>query len=258
MMQQIVPQFTERRALFEAREGPSKMFSWTIFLLSAIITEAVGQTLLSVLAFALFYYPMGMFLDIPTEEEPERAALMFLFFLMFLLLTSTFSRLLTVGMDHRETIVNIGALLFYLILIFCGVLVAYDELPKFWTFMYWLSPLTYLIRGMFAVSIAHKTVECSTKELILMVAPRNLTCHEYFGSFVASAGGALSDPNAVGACSFCPLARTDELLKIFKIEYRDRWLNLGVMFIYIGFNVAATFGVYWLARVPKDQRIKKA
>jgi ATP-binding cassette subfamily G (WHITE) protein 2 (PDR) len=100
---------------------------------------------------------------------------------MFLLFTSTFSHLLTVGMDHRETIVNMGALLFYLILIFCGVLVAYDELSKLWTFMYWLSPLTYLIRGMFAVGIAHKTVECSTQELILIVASSNLTCYEYFG-----------------------------------------------------------------------------
>jgi ABC-type multidrug transport system permease subunit len=91
-----------------------------------------------------------------------------------------------------------------------------------------------------------------------MVSPSNLTCHEYFGSFVASAGGALSYANAVGVCSFCPLARTDELLMIFKIEYKDRWLNLSVIFIYIGFNVAATFGVYLLARVPKGQRTKKA
>jgi ABC-type multidrug transport system permease subunit len=143
MMQQIVPQFTERRALFEAREGPSKMFSWSAFLLSAIITEVVGQTLLSALALALFHYPTGMFLNIPAEEGSERAARMFLFFLMFLLFTSTCSHQLTVGMDHRETIMNIGALLIHLILIFCGVLAAYDELPKFWTFMYWLSPLKY-------------------------------------------------------------------------------------------------------------------
>lgn len=129
--------------------------------------------------------------------------------------------LLTMGMEHRETIVNIGALLFYLTLIFCSILVAYDELPKFWTFMYWLSPITYLIRDMFAVGIAHKTVEYSAQELSRLVAPKDLTCHEYLGPFIDFVGGAVSDLNAIGVCSFCPLAQTDELLKMFKIEYKQ-------------------------------------
>ncbi len=254
LMQQIVPQFTERRALFEAREGLSKSFSWKAFILSSILTEAVGQTILSTIAFALFYYPMGMNLNISSGEESERAALMFLFFLAFMLFTSTFAQLLVVGMEHRETIVNIGSLLFYLILIFCGVLVPYSQLPKFWTFMYWLSPLTYFVRGMFAIGVGHKPVHCDLVEFITLRIPNSRTCQEYLGPFIASMGGSIADPASAGTCQFCPLARTDELLTRYKIEYRDRWLNVGVSFIYIAFNIVAIFGVYWLARLPKSQR----
>ncbi|KAF2478397.1 uncharacterized protein BDR25DRAFT_321393 [Lindgomyces ingoldianus] len=201
MMQQTVPQFTERRAIFEAREGPSKIFSWKAFLLSAILTDAIFQIILSAQAFALLYYTMGMNLDIPQGEERERAALMFLFFLAFLLFTSTFSCLLTVGMEHRETIINIGSLLFYLILIFCGILVPYNDLPKFWTFMYWLSPLTYLIRGMFATGIVGKQVPCSAKELLKIPAPGFMSCKQYLAPFISSVGGMLSDDNATGFAS---------------------------------------------------------
>ncbi|KAF2678680.1 P-loop containing nucleoside triphosphate hydrolase protein [Lentithecium fluviatile CBS 122367] len=180
MMQQIIPYFTERRALFEAREGPSKTFSWKAFLLSAIITKAFFQILLSTFAFSLFYYLMGMHLDTHKEGRSE-------------------------------------------------------------PFTYWVSPLTYLIRGMFAVGVARKSAQCSATELLKLQVPEDMACHEYLSTFMASAGGG----------NYCPLARTDELLSMLKIEYKDRWFNLGIMVLYIGVNVAATFGVYWAARVPR-------
>jgi ABC-type multidrug transport system ATPase subunit len=153
LMQQIVAQFSERRSLFEGREGPSKTYSGKAFILSAAITEGTCQLILAVFAFFLFYYPIGMYMD--ANEQAERGALMFLLFVAFFLFTSTFSHLVTVGIEDRETIANIGSLLFYLILIFCGILVTYVELPRFWKFMYWISPLTYLIGGMFATGVAN-------------------------------------------------------------------------------------------------------
>ncbi|EPE27473.1 P-loop containing nucleoside triphosphate hydrolase [Glarea lozoyensis ATCC 20868] len=255
LMQQIVAQFLERRALFEAREGPSKTFSWMAFLISAAITEAVCQLILAVFTFVLFYYPIGMYLQIDKSESSERAGLMFLFFLAFLLFTSTFSHLLTVGMEHRETIVNIGSLLFYLILIFCGVLVPYDSLPKFWIFMYWISPFTYLVRGMFSAGVAKKAVVCSTVELLKVPIQGNSTCQEYLRAFVGSAGGKIVDGGDVGGCQYCPFEGTDDLLGMFNISYSERWINLGVLILFVGFNVVATFGVYWLTRVPKRQRM---
>ena len=255
LMQQIVAQFLERRALFEAREGPSKTFSWVAFLISAAVTEAVCQVVLAVCTFLLFYYPIGMYIYVDKSETSERAALMFLFFLAFLLFTSTFSHLLTVGMEHRETIVNIGSLLIYLLLIFCGVLVQYSELPKFWIFMYWMSPFTYLVRGMFTAGVAKKPVICSSIELLSFAVQGNTTCGRYLQDFVDYAGGKIINPQSTNVCEYCPYADTDTLLRQFKIEYKDRWIDFGVMFFFIAFNIAAAFTVYWLARVPKMQKM---
>ncbi|PSN72884.1 putative ATP-binding cassette transporter [Corynespora cassiicola Philippines] len=255
MFQQIVPQYTERRSFFEAREGPAKIFSWKAFLLSAMVTEAICQVIFSVFAFAFFYYSIGMQINQPDDQKTERAALMFLLFLLFFLFTSTFAHLMTVRMEHRETIVNIGSLFVYLILMFCGVLVHYDDLPRFWTFMYWLSPLTYMVRGMISVGVVNKLVECSDIELFRITAPNGTGCGNYLDAYVSSAGGTIINPQSEDLCEFCPLQNTNTLLAQFKIEYSQRWSNTGNLCIYILFNILATYLVYWLVRVPKRQKM---
>lgn len=260
LMQQIVAQFLERRALFEAREGPSKTFSWAAFITSAVIVEATYQCILAVCTFPIFYYPIGMDLgfDASGSVGSERALLMLILFLAFLLFTSTFSHLLTVGMEHRETIVNIGSLLFYLILIFCGVLVPYKALPKFWVFMYWMSPFTYLVRGMFVAAVARKTVLCSETEMLRLPLPRTVTtCGEYLASFARDAGGRIVNPDSTTTCHYCPFFDTDTLLAQFQIYYDDRWRSLGILFVFIGFNLLATYAVYWLVRASKKQKIAR-
>jgi ABC-type multidrug transport system permease subunit len=41
------------------------------------------------------------------------------------------------------------------------------------------------------------------------------------------------------------------------IHYEDRWQNIGLLFVYIAFNIAAAIGLYWLLRVPKKSLFKK-
>ena len=46
------------------------------------------------------------------------------------------------------------------------------------------------------------------------------------------------------------------------MSYGNRWRDLGLMVVFIVFNIAAAIGCYWLARVPKqskaDKKAKKA
>lgn len=124
MVQQIMPHFVTQRSLYEVRERPSKTYSWIVFMLSNIVVELPWNTLMAVLIFACWYYPIGMYRNaIPTGAENERGGLMFLFVWQFMLFTSTFTDMVVAGMDSSETAGNVAQLLFSLTLIFCGSVV---------------------------------------------------------------------------------------------------------------------------------------
>src|ERR1700712_1561288 len=57
MAQQIMPHFVIQRSLYEARERPSKAYSWKAFMLSNIVVELPWNTLMAVLMFICWYYP---------------------------------------------------------------------------------------------------------------------------------------------------------------------------------------------------------
>ncbi|KAF2875749.1 pleiotropic ABC efflux transporter of multiple drugs [Massariosphaeria phaeospora] len=255
ILQQIAPQFGARRALFEAREYASKIFSWTVFVSASIIVEAAWQVLLATISFALFYYITGMNLNTSDADQHERGILMLLLFIMFFLFTQSLSHLLAAAIEVPQTAVNMGQPIFYLTIIFCGVLVPKDYLPRFWIFMYWMSPLTYLIRSIFAVGVSGQPVVCSPSELVMIpTPPDNNTCGDFLIDFIASSGGQITNPTARTACEYCPMRDTDQFLTFLSMDYSQRWRDFAIILIYVLFNWAATFGLYWLVRVPKKQK----
>jgi ABC-type multidrug transport system permease subunit len=52
------------------------------------------------------------------------------------------------------------------------------------------------------------------------------------------------------------VAETDTFLAQLNISYSDRWRNVGLLFVYIVFNVFAAVFLYWLIRVPKKRSRK--
>lgn len=135
-----MPLFVQQRELYEARERPSKTFSWKVFMVSQIIAEVPWNTLMAVLLFLEFYYPVrlswwrlvsaadnapqvGLYRNAePTNSVNERATLVFLFLWQFLIFAGTFAHLMIAAIPTAETAGNMGNLLFSLSLIFCGVL----------------------------------------------------------------------------------------------------------------------------------------
>lgn len=256
VLQQIAPQFTNRRALFEARERPSKIFSWIAFVSASIIVEAAWQVLLATISWALFYYLTGMNLNATGSDQHERAALMLLFFIAFFLFTQALAHLLVAAIEVPETAINMGQPIFYLTIIFCGVLVPKSSLPHFWIFMYRMSPLTYLMRGMFAVGVSGQPITCSSAELVRMPQPPdNRTCGDFLREFVNLTGGLVVNPDFKGTCEYCPMASTDQFLDYFSMKYSERWRDLGIIVVFVVFNWAATVALYWVARVPKKPKI---
>ena len=256
IVQQTMPHFVTQRALYEARERPSKAYSWRVFMLSNIIVELPWNTLMSVIIFFCFYYPIGMYRNaIPDHQVHERGGLMWLLILAFLLFTSTFTDMVVAGIETAETAGNIAQLLFSLTLIFCGVLAGPSVLPGFWIFMYRVSPFTYLVDGMLSTGLANNDIVCSSIELVHFTPPSGQTCGQYLQDYINSAGGYITDPSATSNCSYCSFSTTNVYLAQLSSQYSTRWRNFGIMWAYIIFNIFGALFLYWLARVPRKQKV---
>ncbi|KAL4914353.1 ABC drug exporter AbcA [Aspergillus aurantiobrunneus] len=254
IIQQIMPHFVSQRALYEARERPSKTYSWKVFILSNILVELPWNSLMSVLMFLCWYYPIGMYHNAePTDTVHLRGTQMWLLIWTFLLFASTFAHFMIAALDVAENAANLGSFILLLCLLFCGVLSTPDQFPRFWIFMYRVSPFTYLVGGMLSVGIADTNVTCAANEY-LHFDPVSGTCGEYMERYMSEMGGYLQDTMATSDCSFCPMATTNAFLAGVSSSYADVWRNFGLMWVFIVFNIFAACFLYWLARVP---RVKK-
>lgn len=117
-----------------------------------------------------------------------------------------------------------------------------------------VSPLTYLIGGMAVAGLAGTSVTCAPLELLSIEAPSGQTCGQFLRPYIQRVGGRALNPDETGNCQFCPVAKTDVVLESLGFQYAQRWRNLGLMLVYVTFNVAGACLVYWLARGRKWRR----
>ncbi|KAI1436261.1 ABC-2 type transporter-domain-containing protein [Xylaria sp. CBS 124048] len=263
MVQQTMPHFVVQRSLYEVRERPSKAYSWPVFMLSQIIVEIPWNTLMAVIMYFSWYYPVGLFRN--TFEDgatTERGALVFLLIWAFLLFTCTFTHMIIAAFETAEAGGNVANLLFTLCLIFCGVLARPGQFPQFWIFLYRLSPFTYLVSSLLSAAVGDSAVTCAANEYLSINPPANQTCATYLAAQIANAGGYLKagTENNMADCAYCSVADTNSYLATVGINYADRWRNFGLLFVYIGFNVFMAVFLYWLTRVPKSwgKKVKQA
>ncbi|KAI9167952.1 ABC multidrug transporter C [Paramyrothecium foliicola] len=231
--QQIIPRLVTNRSLFETRERRSKSYSWVVFLTSNIIIELWWQTIASVAVFLSWYY-------------------------LTLLWQNGDASFVGVGLEYDEQAVQIATLCFWLSLVFCGVLVSPNDLPRFWIFVYRASPLTYFINGLVLAGLSNTHIECSETQLLRIDPPSTassiVTCGEYLQPFLQTAGGVLKNPEDNSNCFYCPVDQTNGLLQQLGMETGNAWRNVGFMVIYLVFNTFAIYGIYWLVRLPRQKR----
>ncbi|KAH6872002.1 ABC-2 type transporter-domain-containing protein [Thelonectria olida] len=258
LVQQSMPQFVIQRSLYEARERPSKVYSWRVFMLSQLIVELPWNALMAVIMFFCWYYPVGLYNNASEAGQlTERGGLMFLFLFMLLIFTGTFSTFIIAGFETAEAGANIANLLFMLCLIFCGILATSETLPRFWIFMYRVSPFSYLVSGMLSTAVANVDVTCASNEFLSFAPIANKTCGEFMESYIDQVGGYLVDKGATDTCKFCTISDTNTYLAAVGYHYSDRWRNFGLLWVYIIFNMAAAPFLYWLVRMPKKSLKKE-
>jgi ATP-binding cassette subfamily G (WHITE) protein 2 (PDR) len=258
LCQQLMPHFVTQRALYEVRERPAKSYSWKAFMLSNIIVELPWQTLMAVIMYFCWYYPVGFYRNAEaTHAVHERGALFFLLIWVFLIFTSTFAHMVIAAVETAEEGGNLANLMFSLILIFCGVLAGPKALPGFWKFMYYLSPFSYLVSSMLSVGVANTKATCLDYEYLFFDPPAGQTCGQYMAQYISQVGGYLQNADDTTKCSFCQISDTNVFLSAVNSNYSDRWRNFGIMWLYIIFNVCMALFLYWYVRVPSKSKMMK-
>jgi ATP-binding cassette subfamily G (WHITE) protein 2 (PDR) len=106
-------------------------------MLSNIIVELPWNSLMAILIYFTWYYPVGFYKN-AGDDVHSRGFLMFLLVWTFLLFTSTFTHFIISFCDTAENGGNIANLMFSLCLIFCGILASKEAMPGMF-----LSPITF-------------------------------------------------------------------------------------------------------------------
>lgn len=250
MIEQMMPHFVAQRAVFEAREQPAKTYSWFAFMLSNILAELPYQAVMSALCFCCFYFPVGF------QRGASRGGLFFGVMFAFFMFASTFGHLLIAAIDEPDTGGSLANLLFILCLIFCGILAPPSTLPRFWIFMYRVSPLTYIVGSFMSAGLTGLSVTCSPREVIHLEPPSGSTCGEYLSSFASAAQGFILNPAASADCQYCPVSTSQPFLDSIRADLAQGWRNFGLVFVYVFFNVAAALAIFYFLRMPKAPRVK--
>ncbi|KAJ5229183.1 hypothetical protein N7489_009891 [Penicillium chrysogenum] len=160
LVNQIMPKFLSRRALYELRERPAKTYSWTVFILCQILVELPWQTLLGICTWASFYF--SVYGD---DQSPQRQVLILLFTIQFFLFASTFAQFVIAAVPNLVLGSMMATFTFLLCLLFNGIMQPPSALPRFWIFMNRVSPLTYYVGGISATALHGRPIHCSNREL---------------------------------------------------------------------------------------------
>ena len=102
-----MPRFVTQRTLYEARERPSKMYSWLAFVLAQIAAEIPYQMVLGILTFAGYYYTVfGI-------QSSERQGLILLFCIENFVFASTFGQMVVAALPDAEAAGSLATLSTY-------------------------------------------------------------------------------------------------------------------------------------------------
>lgn len=254
ILQQYLPSFVKQRDLYEARERPSRTFSWISFICAQIVVELPWNFLAGTVYYFIYYYAVGFYTNASEADQlHERGALFWLFCCAFFVYIGSLGLLVISFNQTAENAAHLGSLMFTMALSFNGVLVTPGGLPRFWIFMYRVSPLTYFIDALLSIGVANVDVKCADVELRQFTPPTGLTCGEFMAPYIKYAGtGYLEDSSATDMCKFCQVSTTNDFLKSVSSEYSRRWRNFGIFICFIAINYIGGTFFYWFARVPKS------
>lgn len=256
LSQQLQPVFIQFRALYEVRERPSKMYSWPVAVTAALVVEIPWNLLGGTLFWASWYFMVGF-------PYGKTAALVWGMYMLFQIYYQTFAAAVA-AMSPNPMIASIlFSTFFSFVIVFCGVVQPPPLLPYFWrSWMFVASPFTYLLESMLGAVLNNQPVRCSAQEYNRITPPPGQSCAAYLANFVTSLDGPnlgtgyyIDGPN--GSCDYCQFRIGNDYLRSIELNASNRFRDIGIICIYIVFNVLLCFTLFYFFRVFKLSSFKK-
>ncbi|KAL5529897.1 SNQ2_4 [Sanghuangporus sanghuang] len=229
-------------SIYQVRERPSRTYSWTSLVASALLVEIPWNVLGSTLLFLCWYWTVGF--------DSDRAGYTYLVISIWFPLFYTTMSHAVASMSPNAVIDSVlFSVLFSFIIVFSGVLQPYSQ-RGWWKWMYRVAPFTYFIEGVLGQTLGGSEVRCSPSELAIIDPPNSQTCGQYLNNYIAFAGGYLQNPDAISNCEFCPYRFANQFLELsFNIFYKNHWRDFGLLMVYVAFNIAATYALTYIFRI---------
>jgi len=245
---QIQGPFIDTRRVYEIRERPSRMYSWTALVASQIFGELPFNIVGSSLYFLIWYWLVGF--------ASSRAGFSYLMLgIMFPMYYSTFAQWVAAIAPNPAIAAQLFGFFFGFVITFNGVLQPYQHLG-WWKWMYRTTPYTYIVEGLLGQALGHFEINCAPIEFLTVDPPLGQTCQQYLGQYIINSGGYVTNPDAVDNCQFCTYRTTDQFLQTnSNIFYSHHWRNFAFMWIYIAFNIFAVFAMTYIFRIRGPSNI---
>ncbi|KAF5379148.1 hypothetical protein D9615_006042 [Tricholomella constricta] len=239
---QLQVPFIATRSIYEIRERPSRMYSWTALVTSQLLIELPWNILGSTLLYFCWFWTVGF--------SSSRAGYTYLVLgIIYPLYYTTIGQAVAAMSPNAEIAALLFSFLFSFVIMFNGVLQPFSQLG-WWRWMYRLSPYTYLIEGLLGQAIGRQDLQCAPVEFVTLNPPSGQTCRQYLDAFMSAAGGYLTNPDASSDCQFCSVRSSDQFLALnFNIFYDHRWRNVGFMLAFVIFNTVCIYLLTYLFRI---------
>lgn len=242
----LQPRLISQREIYDVRERYSNMYHWTVFVVANVIVEIPFNFIIASLCFICWFFPVGWWRDISSG----RSVFMYFVFMLYQLYHTTFSQAIAIVSPNAETAAMMTILFYTFILAFSGVLQPLSQLVQFWHFAYFVSPFTWLVSAIMSTGTHGVPVQCSQAEINIFQPPEGMTCGEYAGEFANASMAIVYNLNATNDCQFCQYALADVYLGSLNMRYDDRWRNVGLLVVYVFFNVLVFTVGFWCYSGP--------
>lgn len=245
LSQHLQPEFIRFRSLYEVREKPSKMYAWPVMVLSAMLVEIPWNFIGGTVYWIPWYYLI--------QFQADRAAYSWGLYMIFQIYYSTFAQAMAAISPNAMIASVLFSTFFSFVVVFCGVVQPPKQLPYFWrSWMFYLSPFTWVMEGILGNAIGSVLVHCQMEEMQEIVPPEGKSCNEYMHNFPK--GFVVESDNK---CMYCLYRLGDDYLNSNKLHAENKYRDLGLMVAYIAFNIGLLFALFYLFRIHKWTSNKK-
>ncbi|OJJ04691.1 hypothetical protein ASPVEDRAFT_807620 [Aspergillus versicolor CBS 583.65] len=243
-----LPKFYMNRALWEAREYPSRIYGWFAFCTANVVAEIPMAIVSATVYFLLWYFAVGF------PVAASASGYVFLMTMLFFVFMASWGQWVCAFAPSFTVISNVLPFFFVMTGLFNGVVRPYADYPVFWKYwMYYVNPVTWWIRGAISAIFPSITIQCSTTEATHFNPPPGSTCFDYANNFVTNIAGVgrLINPDATEDCQYCQYANGTEYMGQLNVKDGDKWRSFGIFLAFVIVNWVLVYFFIYTVRVRR-------